>query len=197
MDPRRGRGSGGEQEVGAAAIRDDLEQGLHAFIHSGRQCTVAAVASGQVLIVSADPRWRRVLEVTLQLAGVGTSTGASLAEALRIPIGEDTAPTALVIDLSAQATPAELDDVRTQLGAAPWPAVVILPERLGSERERVGTVTTKVLVRPYRPSELYAALWPNDPPRVQPGESDAPLSVTEPSPATDGPAGDIPAPDGS
>jgi DNA-binding response OmpR family regulator len=157
---------------------------------------VAAVASGQVLIVSADPRWRRVLEVTLQLAGAGTSTGASLAEALRIPIGEDTAPTALVIDLSAQATPAELDDVRTQLGAAPWPAVVILPERLGAERERVGTATTKVLVRPYRPSELYAALWPTDPPRVQPGESDAPLSVTEPSPVTDAPAGDIPAPDG-
>jgi hypothetical protein len=158
---------------------------------------VAAVASGQVLIVSADPRWRRVLEVTLQLGGAGTSTGASLAEALRIPIGEDTAPTALVIDLSAQATPAELDDVRTQLGAAPWPAVVILPERLGGERERVSTATTKVLVRPYRPSELYAAVWPNDPPRVPPGESDAPLSVTEPSPVTDAPPREVPAPDGS
>lgn len=143
---------------------------------------MAAVASGQVLIVSADPRWRRVLEVTLQLAGAGTSTGASLAEALRIPIGEDTAPTALVIDLSAQATPAELDDVRTQLGAAPWPAVVILPERLGTERARVSSPTTSVLVRPYRPSELYAALWPDAPPVVTTAAGDVPLSVSGPDP---------------
>jgi DNA-binding response OmpR family regulator len=140
---------------------------------------VATVASGQVLIVSADPRWRRVLEVTLQLAGAGTSTGASLAEALRIPISEETAPTALVVDLNAQATVDELDDVHAQLEAAPWPAVVILPERLGEERDRVRVPTTTVLVRPYRPSELYAAIWPDQAPVVPPAQSDAPLAVPD------------------
>lgn len=140
---------------------------------------MADVAAGQVLIVSADPRWRRVLEVTLQLAGAGTSTGASLAEALRIPIGEDTAPTALVVDLNAQATASELDEVRSQLDAAPWPAVVILPERLGSERDRVTSASTGVLVRPYRPSELYAAIWPDRAPVIPPGASDAPLAVPD------------------
>jgi DNA-binding NtrC family response regulator len=139
---------------------------------------VATVAPGQVLIVSADPRWRRVLEVTLQLAGAGTSTGASLREALRIPIGEDTAPTALVVDLNAQATVAELDEVHSQLDEAPWPAVVILPERLGSERARVTSPTTTVLVRPYRPSELFTAIWPDRAPIVSPA-ADAPLTIPD------------------
>ena len=40
------------------------------------------------------------------------------------------------------------------------PAVVILPERLAAERERFAAAGATVLVRPYPPSELYAALPP-------------------------------------
>jgi len=42
------------------------------------------------------------------------------------------------------------------------PAVVILPERLVGERERFVPIGATVLVRPYRPSDLYAALWPSE-----------------------------------
>ena len=142
------------------------------------------MASGQILIVSADERWRRVLEVTVQLAGAGATTGASLAEALSVPIADATAPTAIVIEVSAQATTTELDEVREQLRSAPWPAVVILPERLVPERDRVSSPTTTILVRPYRPSELYAAIWPLDTPVVSPAATDAPLTLDPPD-ATD------------
>ena len=84
----------GEEQVRAVAVRDVLQERLDAFIHDGRQCTVARMASGQILIVSADERWRRLLEVTIQLAGAGTTTGASLAEAVSGPIADATAPTA-------------------------------------------------------------------------------------------------------
>ena len=45
----------------------------------------------------------------------------------------------------------------------PVPAIVILPERLAAERERIAAAGATVLVRPYRPSELQAALPPAGP----------------------------------
>ena len=121
---------------------------------------MSIVASGQVLIVAADERWLRVLEVTIHLAGAETISRRSVAEALRTPLAEAERPSAIVADLSAQASATEIDEVLGLVGDNPLPAVVILPERLAPERERFVAVGATVLVRPYRPSELYAALWP-------------------------------------
>lgn len=122
---------------------------------------MSVVASGQVLIVSADERWLRVLEVTLHLGGAETISRRSVAEALRTPLADAERPSAIVADLSAQASATELDEVLGLVRDNPLPAVVILPERLAPERERFVAVGATILVRPYRPSELYAALWPD------------------------------------
>jgi DNA-binding response OmpR family regulator len=117
------------------------------------------VEGGQVLIVSPDERWLRVLEVTLRLGGHQTVSRRSVSEALRLREGDDP-PRAIVLDLGVDSTEGEVDAVRTLLGESGLPAVVILPERLGAERERFAAAGATVLVRPYRPSELYAALRP-------------------------------------
>ena len=120
------------------------------------------MAAGQVLIVSADERWLRVLEVTIRLGGAETISRHSIGEALHIPTLDGQHPTAIVMDLGAQTSEQELDDVRGILHDNTLPAVVILPERLAAERERLVAVGATVLVRPYRPSELYNALWPGE-----------------------------------
>jgi hypothetical protein len=120
------------------------------------------VASGEVLIVSADERWLRVLEVTVRLGGAQTISRHSVGEALRIRAVDGQHPTAIVVDLGAQTTANELDDVRGLVQDNTLPAVVILPERLVAERERLTADGATVLFRPYRPSDLYAALWPGD-----------------------------------
>jgi DNA-binding response OmpR family regulator len=116
---------------------------------------VGNVASGQVLVVSADERWLRVLEVTLRLGGATPIARRSAREALNLAGTE--AVSAIVLDL-AQAGPDELEVVRGLLGQNSLPAVVILPERLAEQRESFAAAGATVLVRPYRPSELYAAL---------------------------------------
>jgi len=119
----------------------------------------ASVEGGQVLIVSPDERWLRVLEVTLHLGGHQTVSRRSVTEALRLRAGDDS-PRALVLDLGVDSTAGEVDAVRELLGQSGLPAVVILPERLGSQRDSFAAAGATVLVRPYRPSELYAALGP-------------------------------------
>jgi hypothetical protein len=139
---------------------------------------VSVVAAGKVLIVSADARWLRVLEVTIGLGGATTISRRSLSEADQIRASDHELPTAMVIDLGAQASAAELDDVRALVREATIHAVVILPESLGSERQRLATGGATVLIRPYRPSELYAALWPDESGEVDPGADD-PLTIDE------------------
>jgi hypothetical protein len=142
---------------------------------------VCIVASGQVLIVSADERWLRVLEVTIRLGGAETISRRSVGEALRTPPVEGQYPTSVVVDLGAQTSPDELDDVRGLVHDNSLPAVVILPEGLAVERERFVAIGATVLVRPYRPSELYAALWPGETRGPGTAIEDRPLTVeTEP-----------------
>ena len=112
-----------------------------------------------VLIVSPDERWLRVLEVTIGLGGHRTISRRSVGDALRVRAG-DSPPKAIVFDLGANWTPQELEAVRSLLAETSVPAIVILPERLESERDRVMAAGATVLVRPYPPSELYAALPP-------------------------------------
>lgn len=150
---------------------------------------MCVVAPGQVLIVSADERWLRVLEVTIRLGGAETISRRSVGDALRSPALEGQQPTEIVVDLAAQATPDELDDVRGLVKDNALPAVVILPEGLAEERERFESVGGTVLVRPYRPSELYTALWPGTTIDLLATAGDKPLSV-DAVPAVEAPATD-------
>lgn len=177
MDPNDGRGAGGEQQVGSVAVGDGLQQQLDTFIHAARQCTVSDVTAGPVLVVSADERWLRVLEVTLRLGGADTISRHSAREALSLASGE-TGVSALVLDL-AQATGDELDVVRGLLGQSSLPAVVILPEQLAAQSEPFAAAGATVLVRPYRPSELYAALRITDG-NGSPTDEPAPSAASEP-----------------
>jgi hypothetical protein len=138
---------------------------------------VGSVASGQVLIVSADARWLRVLEVTIRLGGAETISRHSVSEMRRTPPADGQHPTAIVVDLGAQSSPAELEEVRVLVRDRASPAVVILPERLAAERGPLTADGATVLVRPYRPSELYAALWPDDASPAATVRDDDPLTV--------------------
>ena len=100
----------------------------------------------------------------------------SVVEALRTRAGDE-APRAIVLDLGTDTTPKEVDSIREILGESTLPAIVILPERLDSQREVFRATGAQVLVRPYAPSALYAALRPE---AVQP--------VTDPDSST--PPGD-------
>ena len=86
------------------------------------------------------------------------------------------------MDLGAQTSPDELDDVRGLVQDNSLPAVVILPEGLSAERGSIClAIGATVLVRPYRPSELYAALWPGEPAGLGSAVDEKPLTV-EPEP---------------
>lgn len=126
-----------------------------------------------VLIVSPDERWLRVLEVTIGLGGHRTISRRSVGDALRVRAGE-TPPQAIVFDLGANWTAQELEAVRALLAETAVPAIVILPQRLESERDRVVAAGATVLIRPYPPSELYAALPPAGTSAVTPSEPDMP-----------------------
>ena len=114
-----------------------------------------------VLIVSPDERWLRVLEVTVRLWGHRAVSRRSVGDALRVRAGER-APQAIIFDLGSRWSLEELDDVVALLPESTAPAVVILPERLAAERDRVAGAGATVLIRPYRPSELRAALPPSE-----------------------------------
>jgi hypothetical protein len=140
------------------------------------------VAPEQVLIVSADQRWLRVLEVTIRLGGADTISRRSVGDALRGSAIEEEPPTAIVVDLGAQTTPDELEEVRGLVNENSLPAVVILPEGLSAEGNRFTSAGATVLIRPYRPSELYAALWPDGIGGSMPDQAplpDEPLTVDE------------------
>jgi DNA-binding response OmpR family regulator len=117
------------------------------------------LSSDHVLVVSPDERWLRVLEVTLRLGGFEPLMRRSVVEALRTRAGDER-PRAIVLDLGTDTTPREVDSIREILGENTLPAIVILPERLDSQREVFRATGAQVLVRPYAPSALYAALRP-------------------------------------
>lgn len=86
----------------------------------------------------------------------------------------DPSVSAIVLDL-AQATADELDVVRGLLGESSLPAVVILPERLADQSELFAAAGATVLVRPYPPSQLYAAL------RITEGDGATPFEGETPT----------------
>lgn len=116
-----------------------------------------------VLIVAPDERWGRVLEITVRLGGYLPVPRRSTHDALRVREGERP-PVAIVFDLGDRWTAEELEAVHGLLVASAVPAVVILPKRLAEERERIVGVGATVLMRPYAPSEIYAALAAGRPP---------------------------------
>lgn len=114
------------------------------------------MASGHILVVSGDDRWRRVLEVILRLGGATTVSRRSIADALGD--GAKRGVRAVLLDLGDMASPEEVVAIRRMAREGRKPIVIILPERLAGERERFASDGATVLVRPYRPSELYRAL---------------------------------------
>jgi DNA-binding response OmpR family regulator len=132
------------------------------------------LTSDHVLVVSPDERWLRVLEVTLRLGGFEPLMRRSVVEALRTRAGDE-APRAIVLDLGTDTTPKEVDSIREILGESTLPAIVILPERLDGQREVFRATGAQVLVRPYAPSALYAALRPESvKPAADPGSTAPP-----------------------
>jgi DNA-binding response OmpR family regulator len=138
------------------------------------------LSSDHVLVVSPDERWLRVLEVTLRLGGFQPLMRRSVVEALRTRAGDEQ-PRAIVLDLGTDTTPKEVDSIREILGESTLPAIVILPERLDHQREVFRATGAQVLVRPYAPSALYAALRPESVnPATDPGSSPPPDGMTSP-----------------
>ena len=101
----------------------------------------------------------------------------SVVEALRTRAGDEQ-PRAIVLDMGTDTTPQEVDSIREVLGEATMPAIVILPERLESQKELFRATGAMVIVRPYAPSALYAAL------RSDQAGSDAADSDGSAAPAT-------------
>jgi DNA-binding response OmpR family regulator len=129
------------------------------------------LSSDHVLVVSPDERWLRVLEVTLRLGGFQPLMRRSVVEALRTRAGDEQ-PRAIVLDLGTDTTPKEVDSIREILGESSLPAIVILPQRLDAQRDVFRATGAQVLVRPYAPSALYAALRPEAvEPAAEPGSS--------------------------
>ena len=110
-----------------------------------------------VLVVASDDRSIRILEVTLRLGGFTAVARRSLTDARRLR-ADDADVQAIVIDLGPDSVAAEADAVRELLGDTRAPVVVILPEHFAGERASYGETGAHVLVRPYAPSALYAAL---------------------------------------
>jgi len=110
-----------------------------------------------VLVIAPDERWLRVLEVTLKLGGFQPVARRSIEEARHLRSGDERAR-AVVLDLGADSNASDLDAIRQLLDDVSLPMVVILPERMGPDRARFEAVGASVIVRPYPPSALHAAL---------------------------------------
>jgi DNA-binding NtrC family response regulator len=110
-----------------------------------------------VLVIAPDERWLRVLEVTLKLGGFQPVARRSIDEARRLRSGDERAQ-AVVLDLGADSNASDLEAIRQLLEEVSLPMVVILPERMGEHRGRFEEAGASVLVRPYPPSDLHAAL---------------------------------------
>lgn len=110
-----------------------------------------------VLVICPDERWLPVLEVLLKLGGFQPVARRSVRDAMQLRAGE-ARPSVVVLDLGADSEASDIDAVRVVLGAPDLRLVVILPERLAAERERLEAEGVTVVGRPYRPSRLYRAV---------------------------------------
>ncbi|HYU49794.1 MAG TPA: hypothetical protein VEO91_07715 [Candidatus Limnocylindria bacterium] len=110
-----------------------------------------------VLVIAPDERWLRVLEVSLKLGGFVPIARRSIDEASRFRSGDERAPVT-VLDLGADSRAADLATIRDLLGDPSMPTVVILPQRLDAIRDEFERAGASVVVRPYQPSTLYAAI---------------------------------------
>jgi DNA-binding NtrC family response regulator len=115
------------------------------------------VGAVPVLVIAPDERWLRVLEVSLKLGGFVPIARRSIDEASRFRSGDERAPVA-VLDLGADSRAADLATIRDMLGDPSMPTVVILPQRLDVIRDQFERAGASVVVRPYQPSTLYAAI---------------------------------------
>jgi len=115
------------------------------------------VGAVPVLVIAPDERWLRVLEVSLKLGGFVPIARRSIDEASRSRSGDQRA-LVLLLDLGADSRAADLVTIRELLGDAALPMVVILPQRLEAGREQFERAGASVVVRPYQPSTLYAAV---------------------------------------
>ncbi|MBA3777972.1 MAG: hypothetical protein H0X16_01450 [Chloroflexi bacterium] len=115
------------------------------------------MGSGTVLVIAPDERWLRVLEITLRLGGYTPATRRSISDALRLRTGDEPAE-AIVLDLGTDSTTSDAERVRELLSGGQLRAVVILPERFEEQIDEFRAAGAEVLIRPYQPSALYAAL---------------------------------------
>jgi len=117
------------------------------------------VGSVPVLVVASDDRWFRVLEVTLRLGGFDATRCRSIAEAAQ-QRGPRRSPRAIVLDLAAEAGAVDEVGIERLAAGATVPVVVILSAPRDALRETLAAAGARVLLRPYAPSALYAALTP-------------------------------------
>jgi DNA-binding NtrC family response regulator len=116
------------------------------------------VGAVPVLVIAPDERWLRVLEVSLKLGGFVPIARRSIDEASRSRSGDERAPV-VVLDLGADSKAGDLASIRELLGGDPTlRMVVILPQRLETVRDQFEGAGASVLVRPWQPSTLYAAI---------------------------------------
>jgi DNA-binding response OmpR family regulator len=116
------------------------------------------VGAVPVLVIAPDERWLRVLEVSLKLGGFVPIARRSIDEASRSRSGDERAPV-VVLDLGADSKAGDLASIRELLGGDPsLRMVVILPQRLESVRDQFEGAGASVIVRPWQPSTLYAAI---------------------------------------
>lgn len=117
-----------------------------------------------VLIIAPDERWLRLLEAMLKLGGYQPIARRSVDEAVRLR-ASDQQPMAVVLDLGPDSGSSEVESIRALLTEhnvlrGHSTLVVILPELLGELRSELIRTGVEVLVRPYPPSRLYAAIGP-------------------------------------
>jgi DNA-binding NtrC family response regulator len=115
------------------------------------------VGAVPVLVIAPDERWLRVLEVSLKLGGFVPIARRSIDEASRFRSGDERAPV-VVLDLGADSKADDLARIREMLGDPSQRMVVILPQRLESFRAEFEGAGASVIVRPWQPSTLYAAV---------------------------------------
>jgi DNA-binding response OmpR family regulator len=116
------------------------------------------VGAVPVLVIAPDERWLRVLEVSLKLGGFVPIARRSIDEASRSRSGDERAPV-VVLDLGADSSAGDLARIRELLGGDPsLGMVVILPQRLETVRDQFEGAGASVIVRPWQPSTLYAAI---------------------------------------
>jgi DNA-binding response OmpR family regulator len=115
------------------------------------------VTATPVLIVATDDQWLRILEVQFRLGGFAPIVRHSLVEARQVR-AEDGPPRAIVLDLGPDSAPSEVTSIGAVLEETRLPMVVILPEDLADQQQLFTAAGARVVIRPYAPSQLFAAL---------------------------------------